>query len=100
MKITPVIQIQLDGYFENILPDAGLDAPIIESFDLGSEYNSYDFDKIISGELKPILESITSNEQIFEFDNTMISDSRLMSVRVLTPKNFNYTLDLKLAYVE
>jgi len=100
IKITPVIQIQLDGYFENILPDAGLDAPIIESFDLGSEYNSYDFDKIISGELKPILESITSNEQIFEFDNTMISDSRLMSVRVLTPKNFNYTLDLKLAYVE
>lgn len=100
MKITPVIQIQLDGYFENILPDAGLDAPIIESFDLSPEYNSYDFDKIISGELKPILESITSNEQIFKFDNTMISDSRHMSVRVLTPKNFNYTLDLKLSYVE
>jgi hypothetical protein len=100
MKITPVIQIQLDGYFENILPEAGMDTPIIESFDLGAEYDSSDFDKIISGELEPILEFITSNEQIFKFDNTMIYESRLFSVRVITPKNFNYTLDLKLAYEE
>ena len=75
-----------------------MDSPIIESFDLNSEYNSFDFDKIISGELKPILESFTSNEQIFKFDNTMIFESRLFSIRVLTPKNFNYTLDLKLSY--
>ena len=98
VRITPVIQIQLDGYFESISAEVGMDSPIIESFDLNSEYNSFDFDKIISGELKPILESITSNEQIFKFDNTMILESRLFSIRVLTPKNFNYTLDLKLSY--
>lgn len=100
MKITPIIQIQLDGYFENILPEVGMDTPTIESFYLGSEYNSSDFDKIISGELEPILESIISHEQIFIFDNTMISESRLLNVDVITPKNFNYTLDLKLTYVE
>jgi hypothetical protein len=98
VRITPVIQIQLDGYFENISAEVGTDSPIIESFDLESEYNSFDFDKIISGELKPILESLTSSGQFFEFDNTMISRNRVLSIRVLTPKNFNYTLDLKLSY--
>ncbi len=100
MRITPIVQIELDGYFENILPEAGIDAPFVESFDLGSEYNSFDFDKIISGELNPILESISSTDQIFKFDNTMIVESRLFSIRVITPKNFNYTLDLKLSYDE
>lgn len=100
IKITPIVQIELDGYFENILPEAGTDAPFIESFDLGPEYNSIDFDKIISGELKPILESISSTEPVFKFDSTMIVVNRLFSFRVITPKNYNYTLDLKLSYDE